>query len=81
MKYTVAIIVCTAFFAVLGVLAAWGAADYYTSGGESSRGDRDTAAMIFALLPLGGTVVGAAVGCLAVYFGRRYADPADPVQK
>ena len=79
MKYTVAIIVCTAFFALLGVLAAWGAADYYTSGGESSsRGD--TAAGMFALLPLGGSVVGAVVGCFAVYFGKRYADPADPVQ-
>ena len=73
MKHTVAIIVivCVAFFALLGVFVGWGAAHYHTSGGQSST-NRDSAAVIFVLVPLGGSVVGAVVGCLAVNFGKRY---------
>ncbi len=76
MKYPVAIMVCAAFFALLGTLCAWGAADYYMSGGRDSSG-RDTAALLFVLLPLGGSAVGVVVGCIAVYFGKRHTVPAD----
>ena len=39
MKYTVAVILSTALFAILGLLAAWGVAAYYpeTDPAESSR--------------------------------------------
>lgn len=79
-KYTVSIIICALLFALLGVLSAWGAAHYQTSGGES-RGDRDIASMVFVLLPLGGTVVGIAVGYVAAYLGKRYTDPPGPTEE
>jgi hypothetical protein len=67
MKYTITIIASSAAFACLSLLAAWGAAEY----GVDSR--REEAIFAFILIPLGGTVAGFVVGCVAAYLGHRFA--------
>ena len=67
MKYAAAIITSTAVFAVIGLLAAWGAA-------EHSPMSTQTAPWVFGVLPLGGAAVGFVVGCLAAAVGYRMRD-------
>jgi len=71
MKYAILIIVSTAVFTILGLVAAWGAAGYY----QTDRPIDETAAIIFTLLAFGGLVAGLVVGCLAAYLGNRFSNP------
>jgi ABC-type spermidine/putrescine transport system permease subunit II len=68
MKYTWAILVSTIIFTILGLIAAFGLAEY------SPRGNRDFLFLAFALLPLGGAFAGLVIGCTAATLGFRYSE-------
>ena len=67
MKYVAAIITSTAVLALIGLLAAWGAAEYSPKNDQSPRA-------VFMVFPLGGAAVGFAVGSLSAAVGYRLRD-------
>lgn len=81
MKYTWAIIASTGLFAVIGLLAGWGLAQYAPASQDApaGRADRMVISFIgFIALPLGGAVAGLVVGCIASALGRRFGEKRDP---
>ena len=72
MKYAVMIIVLVVVFAVMGLIAAWGAMSYLNPAevDPDQYGNRDeTILLMFGFFPLGGAAVGLAVGSVAAIVG------------
>ncbi len=70
MRYALAIIASTFLFMVVGLLAAWGAAEY-VSNDPGATGRSETTVILFVGFPLGGLVAGLFVGWIAVSLGHR----------
>lgn len=71
MKYMWSIIISTMIFTVIGLIAAFGMAEY-TRRGPQMRADYFF--VVFSMFPLGGSVAGLVIGCIAAVLGNRYAD-------
>jgi hypothetical protein len=82
MKYTLVILASAFVFAVLGLITAWAALEYYTSSAPLKSGD-DMPFLTFIGLGIGGLISGLVVGVVAALLGhfltRRTAD--SPVRK
>jgi hypothetical protein len=72
MKYTWAIIVSTIIFAGIGLIAAFGMAEYSPRGPQGNRSE--LLPLYFGILPLVGAFTGLVIGCAAASLGHRYSD-------
>jgi hypothetical protein len=70
MKYMWSIIFSTMIFTVIGLISAFGMAEY-THRGQPRP---DYFFVVFTMLPLGGAVVGLVIGCIAAALGHRFRD-------